>query len=146
MQRLRAFDVTADRVFKIDAGDAMALRAADAGQVEGKAVFTELPGVGSRNRAALTAVNAFMARMTALKAAVVVNVSRQPGAASGLAPGRPVDPENPGRPTPAAASARDRRSSPCTTPGCSPSSSRCPRVRRTRPRSPCIWASRQRGR
>jgi Peptidase family M28 len=94
-QRLQAINLTADRVFKIDASDAKSLAALTPEQVEGKAVFTELAGVGSRSRVALLAVSAFTTKMAALKASIVVNVSRQPGAASGLAPGRPIDPENP---------------------------------------------------
>jgi hypothetical protein len=94
VQRLRAFDVAAVRVFKIDARDAMSLESLAPAQIEGKAVFAEVSGVGSRDGAALMAVSALMTRMTALKASVVVNVSRQSGAPSGLAPGRPIDPEN----------------------------------------------------
>jgi hypothetical protein len=93
-QRLHALDVSVDQVIKIDAGDRKGLSELTSGQVEGKAVLTELAGVGSRNRAAITAVNAFVTRMSELKASVVVNVSRQPGAASGLGPRRPIDPEN----------------------------------------------------
>ena len=96
LQRFRPFDVAADRVFKLDPRDAKSQQALTTAQVEGKAVFVELPGVGSRDRAASMVVNAFMSRMTALKAAIVVNVSRQAGAASGFAPGRAFDPENPG--------------------------------------------------
>jgi Peptidase family M28 len=94
LQRFRAFDATTHRVFKIDARDAKTLKELTPAQVEGATVFVELSEVGSRDRAAQTAVNAFMSRMTALKASVVVNVSRQPGAATGLAPSRPFDPEN----------------------------------------------------
>ena len=93
--RFAATDLTADRVFKIDAHDRNALEQLTPALVKGAAVLTELSGVGSRDRTALAAVNAFMTRMAALKAAVVVNVSRQPGAASGLAAARPIDPENP---------------------------------------------------
>ncbi len=95
LQRLRAFDVAGDRVFKIDAHDAKSLQALTPAQVEGKAVFAEVSGVGSRDRAASRAVTAFMTRMAALKASVVVNISCEPAAATGLAPGRPIDPENP---------------------------------------------------
>jgi Peptidase family M28 len=94
-QRLRAFDVAADRAFKIDARDAKGLQALTPAQVEGRVVFVELPGVNLRDRAATMVVNGFMSRMTALKAAIVVNVSRQAGAATGFAPGRAFDPENP---------------------------------------------------
>jgi hypothetical protein len=95
LQRLRAFDVAAAGVLKIDARDAKSLKSLTAAQVEGKAVFADVPGVGSRDRAASMVVNAFMSRMTELKAAIVVNVSRQAGAARGFAPGRAFDPENP---------------------------------------------------
>ena len=94
-QRLQAIDVSADGVFKIDAGDAQTLAALTPEQVEGKAVFTELPAAAPRNRAALTAANAFTTRMAALKASMVVNISRQLGAATGLVQGRAFDPEHP---------------------------------------------------
>jgi hypothetical protein len=93
-QRQSALDVKADRLVKIDASDAKSLETLRAGALEGQAVLTELPGNGSRNRAALAALSAFLTRMSALKAAVIINVSRQPGAASGLAAGRLIDPEN----------------------------------------------------
>ncbi|MGP0062119.1 MAG: M28 family metallopeptidase [Isosphaeraceae bacterium] len=92
MQRIRGFDLKADRVIKVDAKNLQSLTQA---QVEGKAVIGEFPGVGSRDRAATFMVNGFMNRLTTLKAAVVLNVSRQPGAATGFAPGRAFDPENP---------------------------------------------------
>ena len=95
LQRLRGFDVATSGILKIDAQDAKSLEALKPADVEGKAVFAELPGAGSRDRARFAAVTAFMNRMTALKAKVVVNVSSQPTAATGLAPGRPIDPENP---------------------------------------------------
>jgi Peptidase family M28 len=95
LQRLRGFKVPAVSVFKIDAGDAKALASLTSKQVEGKAVLAEIPNVGSRDRAATRAVTAFMARMAALKPAVVVNLSRLSGAATGFAPGRATDPENP---------------------------------------------------
>jgi Peptidase family M28 len=94
VQRSRAFDATANRVFKIDARDAKTLDELAPTQVEGMAVLVELPEAGSRDRAALTSVSSFMTRMTALKASVVVNVSRQPGAATGFGPGRLIDPDN----------------------------------------------------
>ncbi len=64
-------------------------------QLEGKVVFVELPIAGSRGRATTIMVNGFMNRMTSLKAALVVNVSRQADVASGFAPGRAFDPESP---------------------------------------------------
>jgi Peptidase family M28 len=94
LQRLRAFNVAAASVFKIDAGDTKTLESLKTEQVRGKAVFAEIPGAGSRDRAATRAVTAFMARMAALEPAVVVSVSRQSDAATGLAPGRATDPEN----------------------------------------------------
>ncbi len=94
LQRLRGFDVPGASVFKIVAGDAEALKALTPRQVEGKAVLAEIPGVGSRDRATVRTVTAFMARMAVLKPAVVVNLSRQAAAATGLAPGRATDPEN----------------------------------------------------
>ena len=93
--RLRVFHVAADRVFKIDARDAKSLESLTPAEVEGKAVFAEVSGVGSRDRAASRAITAFMTRMTALKASVVVNVCRQLSAATGFARGRAIDPENP---------------------------------------------------
>jgi hypothetical protein len=94
-QRLGAFDVSAAGIFKIDARDTQGLQALTPAQVEGKVVFVEVPGGGgSRDRAASLAVNAFLNRMTALKAAIVVNVGRQTGAASGFALGRAFDPES----------------------------------------------------
>ena len=93
-QRSGAFDVAAARIFKINARDTQGLQTLTAAQVEGKAVFAEIVGVGSSGRAASFVVNSFMNRMTALKAAIVVNVSRQPDAATGFAPGRAFDPES----------------------------------------------------
>ena len=94
LQRFRAFDAASNRVFKVDARDAKALKELTPAQVEGRAVFVELADVGSRDRAVSTAASAVVNRMTALKASVVVNVSRQPGAATGFGPGRAFDPEN----------------------------------------------------
>ena len=94
LQRLRGFDVQNAAVFKIDASDTKALESLSPKEVEGKAVLAEIPGSASRDRAASRAVTAFMARMGRLKPAVVVNVSRQSSAATGLAPGRATDPEN----------------------------------------------------
>ena len=103
--RFRAFDAASNRVFKIDARDAKRLKELTPAQVEGTVVFVELPDVGSRDRAAASTVTAFMNRMTALKASVVVNVSRRPSAATGFGPGRPFDPEN-SRPNSAARAER----------------------------------------
>ena len=94
LQRLRGFDVPAAGVFKIDAKDTRTLQSLKPEQVEGKAILVEIPGSGSRDRAATRAVTAFMVRLAALKPAVVVNLSRQAGGATGLAPGRATDPEN----------------------------------------------------
>ncbi len=94
LQRLRGFDAKAAPVFKIAAGDADKLKSLSPLEVEGKAVFAEIPGVGARDRATTRLVTAFMARMGALKPAVVVSMSRQSGGATGLAPGRATDPEN----------------------------------------------------
>lgn len=95
LQRLRGFDVETDGTYKIDAQDPKSLEALKPADIEGKAVLAEVPGAGSRNRARFAAVTSFMNRMTALKASVVVNISSQPAVASGLAPGRLIDPENP---------------------------------------------------
>ena len=84
-----------DHVIKVDPGDASAIEALTPRQVEGKAVLTELRGVGTRDRVALMLVSRFMTRMAALKAALVINVARTPAAATGLAAGRAIDPENP---------------------------------------------------
>ena len=95
MQRLRGFNVKSAPVFKIDAGDAKVLESLTSKQVEGKALLAEIPNVASRDRASTRALTALMARLAALKPAVVVNLSRLPGAATGFAPGRATDPENP---------------------------------------------------
>ena len=92
--RVHPVNIVAARAFKVDARDADALGALKPEQVEGKAVFAEVTGPPLRGRNTSLAVNAFMSRMAALKADVVVNIGREPGAASGLAPGRMVDPEN----------------------------------------------------
>ncbi len=93
--RVQAIDLKINHVIKLDAADARGLETLTPPQVEGKAVLTELRGIGTRDRAAIAAVGRFMNRMTALKAALVINVARTPGAATGLAPGRAIDPENP---------------------------------------------------
>jgi Peptidase family M28 len=94
LQRLRGFDVQNANVFKLDASDTKALDSLSTKEVEGKAVFAEIPSSATRDRAAARALSALMARLGRLKPAVVVNVSRQSGAATGLAPGRATDPEN----------------------------------------------------
>ena len=93
-ERLRAFDVSDDRVFKIDIRDPKSLQSLTANQVEGRAVFVELPEAAPRSRTSTVIVNGFMSRMTSLKAAIVVNVSRQVSGATGFAPGRAFDPGN----------------------------------------------------
>ena len=62
LQRLRGFSVPAAAIFKIDAKDASTLQSLKPEQVEGKAVLVEIPGSGSRDRAATRGVTAFMAR------------------------------------------------------------------------------------
>jgi hypothetical protein len=112
LQRLRGFKVPAASAFKIDVADTKVLESLTSRQVEGKAVLAEIPNVGSRDRAAARAVTALMARLAALKPVVVVNVSRQAGAATGFAPGRATDPENPRR---SAFSASERSGPPLLT-------------------------------
>jgi hypothetical protein len=94
LQRLRGFAVAKAAVLKIDARDTKSLESLTPIEVEGKAIFAEIPGSGSGDRAASRAVTAFMARLGRHKPAVVVNLSRQSNAATGLAPGRATDPEN----------------------------------------------------
>ena len=94
LQRLRGFDLQPTRIFKINASDAKSLEALRPAEVAGKVVLAEIPASGSRDRAAARATTAIMARLAALKPSLVVNVSRQLGAATGLAPGRAIDPEN----------------------------------------------------
>jgi Peptidase family M28 len=94
LQRLRGFDVQSAAVLKIDARDMQTLESLTPKDVEGKAILAEIPGSESRGRAANRAVTAFMARLGRLKPAIVLSVSRQSSAATGLAPGRATDPEN----------------------------------------------------
>jgi hypothetical protein len=94
-QRTAAIDLTAKGAIKVDSSDSKALEALTEAQIAGKAVFTELKGAGARTREAMTAISRFVSRMSAIKAAVIVNVSRQTTGASGLAAGRTSDPESP---------------------------------------------------
>src|SRR5262249_4824433 len=116
LQRLHAFDVSASHIYKLDAADTKSLDTLTPKRVENKTVIAEIPGTSSRDRAATRALTTFMRRMAALKPSVVVNVSRQKSAATGLAPARAIDPEN----SRSANFARSERSGPPLVTVCDP--------------------------
>jgi Peptidase family M28 len=84
-------------VVKVDFKDATSLGALKPGEVEGKAVITEIPDFRREDRSRwsemIRAQNEFMSKMSELKAAIVISVDRRSASGSG-APSRLIDPEN----------------------------------------------------
>jgi hypothetical protein len=84
--------------FKIDYRDAAALDALKVEQLEGKVVLTEIPDLRletdrARRSAMFDAERKFLARMSALKAALVLSVERRATKGNGRGSGRLRDPE-----------------------------------------------------
>jgi hypothetical protein len=95
-------------VIKVDSKDAAAIAAIKPEQAEGRVVMTEIADFrreeGPRQREAFFAQRDFMAKMTALKVALVISVDRLNAVGRGAGQGRLIDPEN-RQPANAAASA-----------------------------------------
>ncbi|HEX8089575.1 MAG TPA: aminopeptidase, partial [Blastocatellia bacterium] len=85
-------------IVKVDYKDSAAVAALKPERVAGKAVMTEIPDFRredrSRRAEIFRAQNQFMARMSALKAALVISVDRRAGKGTGAGQGRLIDPEN----------------------------------------------------
>jgi hypothetical protein len=84
-------------VVKVDFQDASALAALTEGQLDGKVVLTEIPDMRRAERSRWSemfrAQNAFLARLLALKAALVVSVDRSDAKGRGAGGARLIDPE-----------------------------------------------------
>ena len=85
-------------LIKVDFANTASHAELKASDVEGKVVITELPDLlgleRSRRGPLMQAQNALMSRLQALKAALVLSISRNSVSGTGFNPGRLMDPEN----------------------------------------------------
>ena len=85
-------------LYKIDFKDSTALAGLTADSIQGKAIITELPDVRGADRARggelMQAQNAFLGKLSDLKAAMIVSVDRANATGSGISSNRLIDPEN----------------------------------------------------
>lgn len=85
-------------IIKVDYKNAAAIAALEPEQTAGKVIITEIPDFRREDRSRwaemFRAQNEFMARMSALKAALVLSVDRRSAPARGAGQGRLIDPEN----------------------------------------------------
>ena len=86
-------------IIKVDYKDAAAISALKPAQVEGRVVIAEIPDFRSAAREQrmemYQAQSAFMSKVSALKAALVISVDRLNAVGNGSGQGRLIDPENP---------------------------------------------------
>lgn len=85
-------------MFKIDYADAAAVAALTPEQVEGKVIITEIPdsrrAEGARRLELFMGRQQFLAKMTAMKVALVLSIDRLSARGAGAAQGRLIDPED----------------------------------------------------
>ena len=102
-----AVEVSSSEVFKLEYQDSSKLSTLTAAQVEKRVVLTEIPDFQredvSRWDELAGRQQAFLRRLTELKAALVISLDRQSQTGSGAGHGRLIDPENRGSPTASAA-------------------------------------------
>jgi len=86
------------QIIKVDYKDTTAIAALTVEQTAGKVIIAEIPDFRREDRSRWPemsrAQNEFMAKMEALKVAVVLSVNRSNPTGSGAGPGRLIDPEN----------------------------------------------------
>jgi len=85
-------------IYKFDYKDAAALAGLNAESIQGEAIITELPDIRSvdrsRRQEMMQAQNAFLGKMSELKAAMILSVDRANATGSGISSNRLIDPEN----------------------------------------------------
>ena len=102
-----AVEVSSSEVFKLEYQDSAKLATLSSAQVEKRVVLTEIPDFQredvSRWEELAGRQQAFLRKLTELKAALVISLDRQSQTGSGAGNGRLIDPENRGSPIASAA-------------------------------------------